>query len=531
VYALFSALNRLTGARLPARETRLLEMILLQAFHSTSPIRSTKEDDQLADDLYTEENVWYKLEESIEVWKSEKGPVEVTIWPEMPSSGGVALYPGRIRELITQIEGVDLQSLVLVFPKPTPSFWALSALWTGWLWGQEAAAPLRSILTIKNFDWVWMTRAVDLTLSDLYQLLPSGTRLFGLLPDLSRNYLISAVSAARSAGFEMDSIALESEKSLSETNWTSRKGIFSKQTSPDIRALIRQSGFDLLEMSGEPRDLHSLMAAGLFRIVEEGYPTLEMAAENYYPTLIKDFEDNIAYRQGFLGFKDGLSWWHQDFETSLSPQADQLERKVVQLLVDAQEPLEEYDLFSSIYRDFPGLFTPRESLILTCLKSYASLLPDSPARWVLKPGEIPERRRQDLADIDRILGEIGQNLGFEVREEKSSSAIIQQIWLKGNAPIHGFLISASGLLGKILQEAKSSPQKRWMILPGSRAGLVLYKLKQNQPLSELVETNWGLVKFRQIRRLAETGGLTEAAFLEQLGVDPFESDSPQMALI
>ena len=531
VYALFSVLNRLTGLNLPPRENRLVEMLLLQTFHSTSPIRSTQEGDQEPGDEFIEENVWLKLEESVEVWTADDGPTEVTTWPDLPSSGGVAIYPGRIRELITQIGDLDLQSLVLVFPKPTPSFWALSALWTGWLWGQDAAAPLRGILTIKNFDWVWMTRAVDLTLSDLYQILPSGTGCFGLLPDLTRDYLISGISAARSAGFDLVGIALESDQSLAETSWVSRKGIFSKQALPDIRALIRQAGYELLKVSGEPRDTHSLISAGLYRIVEEGYPPVELSAEDYYPTLIKDFEDNLAYRQGFLGFMDGQKWWHQDFETSLSPKADQLEREIVQLLVGAQEPIGEAEIFSQVFDIFPGLLTPDESLILTCLKSYASPLPGTPTQWVLNAGEKPERRHQDLSEIDRSLSEIGGNLGYEISREESSSAIIHQRWMRNGNPEYSFLISASGLLGKIIQEANTATQRRWMILPGSRAGLVHYKLEQNPPLSEIVRSSWGLVKFRQIRRLAETGGLNEANFIEHLKLDPFESDSPQLTLI
>ena len=70
-----------------------------------------------------------------------------------------------------------------------------------------------------------------------------------------------------------------------------------------------------------------------------------------------------------------------------------------------------------------------------------------------------------------------------------------------------------------------------MILPGSRAGLVHYKLETNPVFSERVHQAWGLVKFRQIRRLSEGGSLTEEMFLEKLRLDPFESDSPQLSLI
>ena len=85
------------------------------------------------------------------------------------------------------------------------------------------------------------------------------------------------------------------------------------------------------------------------------------------------------------------------------------------------------------------------------------------------------------------------------------------------------------MLGWLLDEQENSAEKHWIILPGSRAALIHYKLQHNHPLAEVIDQGWGLVKFRHIRRLWESTGGTN--FIDKLDLDPFQSDSPQLALI
>jgi len=240
VYALFTVLNKLTGSTLPKEETNLLETLLLHAFYRCSQPLNPQEHEPDQGQFYLEVNAWFALEEALDVWSGKETPLPITTWPDLPpQSGGICLFPGRIRELIPQLEDTPLKSMLMVFPKPSPTFWAFSALWTGWLWGQDAAAPLRSILSIKNFDWPWMTKAIDLTLSEIHEILPPGTPCFGLLPKINPNSLLSAVSAASRAGFKLDTLVLDPDLLLGETHWTSEKGIFNPKSSADYREIIR----------------------------------------------------------------------------------------------------------------------------------------------------------------------------------------------------------------------------------------------------------------------------------------------------
>ena len=419
--------------------------------------------------------------------------------------------------------------MVMVFPKPTPSFWALSALWTGWLWGQETAAPLRSILSIKNFDWPWMTKAIELTLSEIYEILPSGIPCFGLLPEIEIKSLLASVSAASRAGFKLDMIALDPDLILGETDWVSQKGIFDLKTSSDYREIIRTAGFNLLQEAGEPKHTLSIFSAGMSSLLTEGFPGKDQDPDQYFPQLLKDFEDNIAYRQGFLHYPDSENWWHQELKPSPSPQSDQVEQKIVQLLVKTNSPIPERDIFQHIYQNFPAQLTPREGLIQACLESYAQTTPGLIANWQLKPNEDPGRRVQAMEGIETILKNIGAGLGYSVTNKDAPGKVIHLVWEKENSPSCSFYISASGLLGRLLAEQKNSAEKRWIILPGSRAGLIHYKLQNNLPLAEIIDQSWGLVKFRHVRRLNESGGGMN--FFEKLDLDPFQSDSPQLPLI
>ena len=530
VYGLFTILNKLTGSNLSAEDNIHLETLLLHAFYRCSQPFDRRDQQEESIDFYREENVWQVLEEAPDIWCGEEPAIPVTTWPDLPpESGGICLFQGRIRELIPQLGDTQLQSIIMVFPKPTPSFWALSALWTGWLWGQDAAAPLRSILSIKNFDWPWMTKAIELTLTDIHDILPSGIKCFGILPEIETKSLLAAVSAASRAGFKLENSALDPDLFLGETNWVSQKGIFGRKSSSDDRATIRNAGVDLLNKAGEPKHTLSIYSSGITALAADGFSGQDQDPDQYFPLLLKDFEDNIAYRQGFLHFPASENWWHQEISTSSSPHSDQVEQKIVELLVKTKEPLSEQEIFQHIYQEFPAHFTPREVLILTCLESYAQIIPGHPTSWQLKPNEDPSLRLQSMENVETKLRSIGVGLGYSVSKKSTQGKIIHLVWEKEDSPPCSFFISASGMLGKLLDEQKTSTERRWIILPGSRAGLIHYKLLENPPLAEIIDREWGLVKFRHIRRLWESSG--GESFLDKLDLDPFQSDSPELPLI
>jgi hypothetical protein len=70
-----------------------------------------------------------------------------------------------------------------------------------------------------------------------------------------------------------------------------------------------------------------------------------------------------------------------------------------------------------------------------------------------------------------------------------------------------------------------------LVYPGSRAGLIDFKLRANPRLNQAVEQGWLFVKFRLLRRLAEDSRLSRAALPGMFALDPLTKTDPQIQLL
>ncbi len=539
VYALFAALNKVSGFSLPPVERSNLEILLLHAFYLCSqPPGGTDlsdNDSEIENETFREENVWFAMEDALNCWIGDGLSIPVTSWPELPpEGGGITIFSGRVKELMPQLIGFPIRGMVMVYPRPTPEFWSLSALWSGWLWGQEAAAPLRGILSSRELDWSWMTHASQITIRDLSEVLPDQIPALGLMPEVGRQSLLAWVSGSLAAGLELNSLALDPDLRQGQSWWTVNPVPGGSPLDINHRAIIREAGLESLKEAGEPEHSYTLYSSGMVNLANAGYPIedSQMAvAGEYYSQLLVDYEENIAYRQGFLHYPKIDSWWHQELDLSPLSRSDQVEIKLVRILLDNNGPIEETRVFQELYEAFPGLATPRSSLIEACLKSYADQETGQLSRWRLRANDQPSSRIQDLSEMEDMITSIGRDLGYQTRSEKTPDNLSLVIWEGSAGDTERFYISASGLLSKIVKAERKDQKKGWIILPGSRAGLVHYKMRQNPVLAEIINQNWILIKYRHLRRLHDQGGLTRDNFQDSLCLDPFTSDSPQLQLI
>jgi hypothetical protein len=535
VYALFTALNKVTGFSLPEQERSNLDLIMLHAFYLCSQSLGVTAHGESDRETFREENVWFAMEDALESWIGNGPPVKVTIWPEEPpEEGGITIFPGRIKELTPQLIGFPIQSMVMVNPRPTPEFWSLSALWSGWLWGQEAAAPLRGILSSRDLDWPWMIRASQLTLRELSEVLPDQIPVLSLMPGLEPDSLLAWVSGVLAAGLDCISLISDPDNRQGQSSWILNPSSYKTRTDYDHKAIIRNAGVEALKSAGEPEHTLTLYTAGMIGLASAGYPDPASKtgdAAEYFPQLLVDFEENIAYRQGFLHYSDINAWWHQELELAPLTKSDQVEINLVNILLESKGSTRETKIYQELYNRFPGSGKPRTKLIETCLRSYAVLESPRSTSWILRPNDQPANRIQDLKEIKEIIIQMGVELGYQPLSTEGPDNLSLLIWENNGTPVERFYLSASGLLSKIINAEKAKNESGWIILPGSRAGLVHYKLHQNPVLAEIIQKNWRLIKFRHIRHLAEQRGLTRENYPDRFNLDPFTSDSPQLPLI
>ncbi len=251
------------------------------------------------------------------------------------------------------------------------------------------------------------------------------------------------------------------------------------------------------------------------------------------PAVIAAFQDalqkGLTYHMGFLRFGgsqltlEAGQWWLRDSASAASPLADRLELELFAFL-QANPNCAVADLDSALCRLFPGLETPAGHLIQACLDSYGEQDPET-GRWHLRPQDELETRQADREEVCQILGVLGSCLDFTTGEEDP----VRWNALSGD-PTYVFYVLTDAVIGEALLTSPLPGNRSFIVLPGGRANLVLYKLKQDPRLQKIVDSGWRFLKFRHLRRLAENPMLNRETLDDQFALDPLTFSEPQIPL-
>ena len=406
LYVLFTLANKIEGLGLPPARTRLLQALMISLFDAGStlwpwPGGRARPKQLLVPPQFREVNLWTALEKAGAEWSHQPGPVPVTRWPNLPpQAGGICLYRGRVKALMPLPTGIEPKAVVSVFPRPNQAFWTLSVLWTGWLWGAEAALPLRNVLDRRRYDWNWHTSAIHSALAPVASSLPAETPFFGLLPELAPGFLSAVIAAAEAAGFRLEGLAMRADSDgrgdmdLAQAVWRPVSAPESERaagkTAPlaethkagqmeaAARAAIRA---DLLARS-EPASYLVEYAAGLAALAQGGCIPRSLSSipgdllTRVQAALARTFSDRSLLKlYGGPGEEERGLWSlvgpdedRASPDQAQMPLADRVEIEVVRFMQkNAVFHFEELDQW--LCSRLTGLLTPPVDLVRACLES------------------------------------------------------------------------------------------------------------------------------------------------------------------
>lgn len=564
VYALFTLINHLDMLT-PARRQRA-SALLLYAFDQASglwhyPLGRTRPRQLSLPGRYLEKNVWLALEEAVENWgaltpglAAGAAPVRLAHWPEALDEPGVCLFEGRLKDLAFQLhrarQPIQLQSVVAALPRPNQAYWTLCALWAGWLWGQAASAPFKSVLRRRRYDWNWHVEALSSAFNALAPIIEPDTPLFGLIGEAEPGFLSAALIAGETAGLDLLGVALRSAQEQAQIEWQRRGEPVRRHWEDEARR--SEAGRKMLEFlknRGEPADFLHLHTAGLEALVQShALPAGEVTPAEMLRVAEAAIGSEMRQSQKLLRFGGGTrslevgQWWLNERGVPLSeiaaPLADRVEIALVRRLT-SQPRVSMDELERALCQEFTGLFTPGRALIQGCLESYAEPAEPGSAEYRLRPQDAPAARRQELQQMRTLLSELGERLGsLPPAPAAPGEDPAPVVWAFADEPTrYRFYLSASAVLGRIVfgeptrRSAQAGFEKRLIVLPGGRAGLVEYKLRRDPRLRKAIEEDWGFVKFRQARWLAENESLRRQNLEELLELDPLSNRDPQLPLL
>lgn len=549
LYVLTTIINRMDGMNLSAERRRALTALILLACDAGNtlwayPAERPRPKQLSTPNQFREHNVWTMLERGVGLFAGSSSPVPCEAWPQkIPETGGICIYEGRLRDLAHEVKReIPIAAVIGAVPRPNQAFWTLSALWAGWLWGRDAVEPYKTALRRRRYDWAWNATALFAMFSHLNELLADGVPMFGLIPEPKHLFLTVALTAAHTAGFTLESVAVRTEHDAVQVVWNSAQKV--EAGAADIESVRRAMREFLLER-GEPAGYLHLHTAGLIALTEAN--ALKQQGDEFDEAMRKTnglLETALRRDKGFVHHSTGEGvdtgmWAHvipsreaaknlRHAKAGSAPPAslqnegreslsDRVEMAVVTYLQKNPNAIF-LEVEEELNRQFTGLMTPSKGLIYAVLNSYAE---KDGGYWALREEDAASARWSETQKIFTMLAGIGERLNYlSSKDDKTLT------WLEHGKPVRKFYVLASALVQRALE---ATDGQTLIVIPGGRAALVAYKQERDPSLKERLKKR-RLVKYRLVRSLSEMPILTRETFEEQIASDPVEKAVGQLMM-
>lgn len=511
--ALLDLIQRIPQLHADQSVLRVIDALLIEALDAGSALVPYETPDARPRSLrapqrFLERNVWMVLEKAAAAYHRCYDPEHRPSLPPGQRAGDLTAFlthPEQacvlLNRSIQSLSGHNLEGefsgLIVHLAPPDATFWALSVLWSLWLWDDSVPSDLRGFLQRRRLDWDWYQRSLAAALSYARPHLAPKASVLLLTsnPELSAPKAI--VHAVNRSGLAIDRwILCPHEGCRVLTHDEGGKG-------PDQTVDEAGTSFDharvavrILQQRGEPMPQHMLEAATVLHTRREDLRDLKPGAAGPLTALTET-----------------ILWLRAPSETAI-PLADRVETMALDLL--ASEPSwSRAELLAELYGAFHSDLSPEPALVEAIIQAYT--LPGPGDSLSLRPEDDPQRRRREQQRLRKDLLTLGERLDYDPVRRLNGDLV----WREDGTHPYLFRMTTSAVLGQhLLKAPPRCDGRRCLVLPGGRAALIALKLRRDPRLAQLAAAqSWTFIKFRHLRRMFEE--ITDRAEIEVfLGLDP-----------
>ncbi len=229
-----------------------------------------------------------------------------------------------------------------------------------------------------------------------------------------------------------------------------------------------------------------------------------------------------------------LLWLREPGQLELSPITDRYEQKLVAELI-AHPGASFHEIDRLVCAAFPGLYTPPLPFLELCLDLYAVPASQEDDHWVLRPEDDPIGRQYDLELVAMSIQTIGEQLGYDCTHHATPQSKPFLTWSdQGQDLGYRFFPTTSAAIVDFVLTFNQPAIKGIIVIPASRANLLIYKLRRDPRLSRAfhpLQGNWRFLKYRHLRSLVELPVVNRENLDQLLSLDPISFNTPQLWMI
>lgn len=510
-----------------------------ESVSSSQPRPRPKPRSLRAPSTFVEYNTWFALEAALDML-----PSNVEHMPRVPDvdtllasdKAAVCLALNTSRELSKRLPQNSIDLLITQPPLPDIPLWTLSAVWSHWLWRKSDPVPaMLPLLAQRRTNWDWQWRA-------------TSSALRTLLPALRENAstLFSFNAEDTTSASTLDSVSLASVAagtSLVQVMYDPFDGYrlhLQPQGLPprdrdrlalaeDIGHIAVQAAIKTLRARSEPTVWPLLHATILKALAAEGLLSTVAALPADGPQPLTVLRESIemaleANDKSLVQIEDQV-WWLVNARRIEDALADRVEESALEI-VRSKETWSEFDLLHEVYRGFRGDLTPERPLVAECVASYTEETDDGQVR--LRTEDSATARTAEVKSITDDLMALGERLHYIVESRDR-----QIVWKDEDRIAYTMVISVSAETAPIWHLSKKADVAPVLVMPGSRATLMQYKLARDARLRAVFENDaWQFLKFSAVREMITHADMDRRAFSLALGLDPpLEQEQVQIPLL
>jgi hypothetical protein len=529
LYVIVALFTRLDALQIGREKQSILQSLLLAVMDCANTLWPVDQPNHrpkllLTPTQFREFNLWKTLRSVAGTGSQLDTRIRTVLYPEIPASGEICIFPGRVRDLLSAQDTLQFDAVVTAVPRPNQAFWKLSAAWSAWLLGREVSDKFSRIIIRDRYDWSWHANALLGAFQALRESPKVKQQLFALVSEVEPAFLSSVIPAAHRAGWKLCSFAISPEDHLAEIQWHDsyyepiRSGLSAQNSAKGAESYLKYKG--------EPADYLEMTCASLLQL-EYNHQVIDDQNSNSVQTLLKTaFSDPAVFMHIGPGEQTMESghWWLKGDPSNGKMFSDLVEREVLEFLSPGNwVSLREME--KRIRNLHPIYFGEIRCYIQHIVASYAEKSPVDARLFRLKEKEDVRVRQQKVNQLLDRISKLGESLNCHV---EGSHPVV---WQNENyQPIYRFYVYYhTAILGDMLAGGKSDSQGI-LVIPASRLDLLNYKIREFPAMEILLSGNWHVVKFRLMSRVLENPLITLESFDAMIKTDPVESNPDQFLL-